>query len=37
MLRTIAFFPIKLAAMAGFFYACGGWLIVPPSMILGAF
>lgn len=37
MLKSVLLFPIRAAGMAAFFYAFGGWMLIPPSAILGAF
>lgn len=36
MIRTALLFPLKAAALAAFLYVLGGWMLLPPSVILGA-
>ena len=35
MTRAAILFPLKAASLAAFFYAFGGWLVLPPGAILG--
>jgi len=37
LIRSAIFAIAKLAGIAGFFYAFGGWMLIPPSVIFGAF
>jgi hypothetical protein len=37
MIRAALLLPIQAFGLAGFMYATFGWLIVPPSQIMGLF
>jgi len=35
--KAVLLAPLKFAATLAFFYVLGGWMVVPPSAILGGF
>ncbi len=37
MLLQLALLPLKFIAVLAFFYLLAGWLVLPPSMLVGAF